>query len=227
MLIQSILEFLFFSFLGWAIDSGYRSYQERKWINAGYFQGPVCPIYGFGALTLIFIFKYFSDLPHLILIFLGTTALILVEFMGGLFSETVLKVKLWDYSSSRFNWRGHIDLLHSFYWLISVIFFSFLIYPSVIYWEKLIQVPEFLEIPAFLIFVFSALWLTIRKEPARYLEIKEKFANLSLDDYQKIFSNIRKMQQTKSEKMRLKLEQLIQTQLRNSGAYLKKLQEKK
>lgn len=38
--------FLIYSFLGWAMESIYRSILEKKMINTGFLRGPVCPIYG-------------------------------------------------------------------------------------------------------------------------------------------------------------------------------------
>ena len=126
MITLSILEFLLFSVTGWIIDSVYRSLTEKRWINAGYFRGPVCPIYGFGALTILFVFKSLSFLPSLTLILVGTLSLILVEYAGGIFTEKVLRVRLWDYSTSHFHLGGHIDLLHSAYWaLLTIMFFVF------------------------------------------------------------------------------------------------------
>ena len=57
-----ILEFLLFSFIGGILDLLYNFATERKWSNTGYFKAPFCPIYGVGALILIFVFKMFAFL---------------------------------------------------------------------------------------------------------------------------------------------------------------------
>ena len=108
-----VIEFLLFSFVGWIIDSGYRSFIDKKWINAGYFKGTMCPIYGFGGIILMFIFNYFSFLNPLILWMMAGLGLVIVEYAGGIFSENALKIKLWDYSNAKWHLGGHIDLLHS------------------------------------------------------------------------------------------------------------------
>ena len=84
MLAVYVIEFLLFSFIGWVIDSVYRSVTERKWVNAGYFRGPICPIYGFGGLALVFFVKYFEDLPVFGMLLLCWVALIVVEYVGGI-----------------------------------------------------------------------------------------------------------------------------------------------
>jgi len=54
---ESIFNFTFlfavYSFMGWIIESVYRSITQRKFINAGFLYGPFIPIYGFGALFVI------------------------------------------------------------------------------------------------------------------------------------------------------------------------------
>ena len=41
-----------YSFLGWAMESIYISFLQRKVINRGFLHGPFCPIYGFGGVVL-------------------------------------------------------------------------------------------------------------------------------------------------------------------------------
>ena len=218
-----LLEFLVFSFLGWIIDSGYRSITEQRWINAGFFKGPICPIYGFGALVILFIFKYLSFIPPLLLILCASLGLVLVEYIGGIFTERVLKIKLWDYSSSQYHIGGHIDLLHSLYWVLLAILFSAFVYPYILIIEKIIIVPDYLELPSFFIFILVSLWITIRKIPMQFLEFKGKFMNITVEKYQKLFSTIHQFYKTTSSQKRNLLRKKIEQQLRNTGAYLKKI----
>ena len=53
--------FIIYSFLGWILESLYRSFCERKLINTGFLRGPFCPIYGFGAAIMILILKQFDN----------------------------------------------------------------------------------------------------------------------------------------------------------------------
>jgi len=227
MLTIYIIDFLLFSFLGWIIDSGYRSFIDRKWINAGYFRGPICPIYGFGGLTLVFIFTYFEYLNPLWVWLIAAVAMTVVEYIGGIFSEKILKIKLWDYSDAKWNIGGHIDLLHSLYWLLLVILFGSFIFPIVLLFEEfilgLIYIPEVWDIPLFLLFIVIAIAMTIRKDPSRYLDIHKKVANLSVGQYQKVFTNINKLRKSRSIFVRERLKCAIDQQLKNTGAYLKKI----
>src|SRR3989344_7294144 len=131
-----MIEFLLFSFVGWLLDSFYRSLDEKRWVNAGYFRGPVCPIYGFGGVILVYLFKTLSSLPLLLQIAIASLAMILVEYAGGIFSERILKVKLWDYSASKFHLGGHINLLHSLFWILLTTMFYFFFFSFVLALEK-------------------------------------------------------------------------------------------
>ena len=223
MITISILEFLFFSFLGWLLDSGYRSLTEKKWINAGYFKGPLCPIYGFGGLVLMFIFKQLNFLLPWLLILVAAIGVILVEYLGGLFTEKVLKVKLWDYSQSQYHLGGHIDLRHSLYWLVLSVAFYFFVYPPIRVLERILFIPEYLELPMFLLFMISSLWLTIRKNPGQFLVLKGKMINLTVEKYRDLFSNITKLYKTTSLPTQKELRRIIQKQLKDTGAYLKRI----
>lgn len=218
-----LIEFLLFSFLGWLLDSSYRSITEKKLVNAGYFKGPLCPIYGFGGLALLFIFKYFALLPLFPLFILAGISLVVVEYLGGLFAEYFLHLKLWDYSSSRYHLGGHIDLLHSSYWFFLSFFFYYFIFPFTRGMERVIFVPEFIELPLLVIFVVAGIGLTIRRNPLQFLEIKGRVINMTVEKYGDLFANIERMYKTSSTATRHKLQKMINQQLQNTGAYLKKI----
>lgn len=214
--------FLAFSFIGWFLDSTYRSLSERKWINAGYFRGPFCPIYGFGGATLFYILNYTGDFSILFRILIATFAMILVEFLGGVFSEKVLKIKLWDYSSARFHINGKIDLIHSFYWLFLVVTFYFFIYPILLKIEEFLRLPLAIEIIITTLFFLIGLWLTFRKAPKKFLVIKGKFANITLEKYSELHSKIQKMRRGAQSSKNV-LKENIKNSLKGINATLRDL----
>jgi len=218
-----ILEFLIFSFIGWILDSAYRCIDEKRLVNAGYFKGPLCPIYGFAGLILLYLFKNLSWLPLILQIIFASIAMVIVEYAGGIFSEKILKIKLWDYSSSRFQIGGHIDLLRSFFWILLTITFYFVFYPLALLLELVLDMPELIELPLLLLFVFGGVWLTFRKAPIQYLDIHGKVTDMTVQRYKELYSMIRKMYKSSSFSSRKKLQRLIQQQLKNTNATLKKM----
>jgi len=124
-----LLYFIFFGFLGWLIDTAYRSIKDKKYAPGTYFPY-FAPIYGFGGISMIAIYSNLN-LTLWNEIFLCTLAFIGIELVGGLFCTLFFKKRLWDYSASAWNFDGHIDVEHSIAWFIAAIIcyftYSFLI----------------------------------------------------------------------------------------------------
>jgi len=122
-----VVLFLVSSFLGWLLESAYRSIKEHRFIDSGLLRGPFVPIYGAGAVVIESIDILVPD--HLI--WVETTACILfctmLEFLVHLFYEKLFELKLWDYSSFFLNLQGRVCLLYSFYWgLLGYVYLHFL-----------------------------------------------------------------------------------------------------
>ena len=50
---QICLFFLIYSFLGWVLEVVFHAVVLGKIINRGFLNGPVCPVYAFGALGIL------------------------------------------------------------------------------------------------------------------------------------------------------------------------------
>ena len=48
--------FVLYAFLGWVCEDLYCGIPAKKFINRGFFYGPYCPIYGVGALLVLYLF---------------------------------------------------------------------------------------------------------------------------------------------------------------------------
>ena len=112
---QWLLFFFLYCFLGWVWESCYVSARQRRWVNRGFLHGPLLPIYGFGAVIILW-----ATLPvrqSLQLIFLlGMLAATALEYVTGAAMEALFKVRYWDYSGKPFNLNGHICLTCSLAW---------------------------------------------------------------------------------------------------------------
>ena len=109
MITTYILLFFIYSFLGWIIEVVGKLIQKGKFINRCFLIGPYCPIYGFAALTMIFLWKGYLNDPFTLFILITLTAAIL-EYITSFILEKIFKTRWWDYSNYKFNINGRICL---------------------------------------------------------------------------------------------------------------------
>ncbi len=112
---QWILFFFIYSFVGWVWESCYVSVKKRRWVNRGFMNGPMLPIYGSGALVILVSTIGVRDNPALIFL-LGMLAATVLEYITGWAMEQLFHVRYWDYSNQKFNWNGYICLSSSLCW---------------------------------------------------------------------------------------------------------------
>lgn len=136
---QWILFFFFYCFLGWIWESCYVSVKQREWINRGFLHGPFLPIYGFGAIVVLWLTLPVRDNPVLVFL-LGLLGADILEYCTGTAMEAMFHVRYWDYSDKPFNLNGHICLYGALLWGIFSVALIEIIHPPV---ERLI-----LSIPA-------------------------------------------------------------------------------
>lgn len=110
-----VLWFLTYSILGWIVESIYMSICNRKITNRGFTKGPMCPIYGFGALTVFFLLKPYSDNP-VRLFFMGMFLATSLEFITARVMQKIFGEIWWDYREKPFNYQGIICLESSVAW---------------------------------------------------------------------------------------------------------------
>lgn len=110
-----VLFFFIYSFIGWCIESTYVSYLQKKWVNRGFMKGPFLPIYGFGAVSMLFTALPFKE--NIFLTYLaGMLTATLLEYVTGEIMLFAFKTRYWDYSDKKFNIRGHVCLSTSLAW---------------------------------------------------------------------------------------------------------------
>lgn len=118
--------FLVYSILGWAVESAYMSFCNKKWTNRGFIHGPICPIYGVGALTVFFVLRPFSG-NYVILYCCGTFLATTLEYVTGTVMQKVFGSIWWDYHDKPFNYKGILCLESSVAWgFYTVCLFLFL-----------------------------------------------------------------------------------------------------
>lgn len=137
-----VLYYFFYSALGWLVESMYCSVGEHKWVNRGFLTGPLCPIYGAGAVVMAVFLQPLKELPFPIGVFginfsmtpllvfvVGMILADIVEFITSLAMEKLFHARWWDYSEKPFNIQGRICLQHTLYWGTASIVFTYVIHP--------------------------------------------------------------------------------------------------
>lgn len=125
---QLFFYFIFYSFLGFILETIYRSIVSRRLVYPGFLYGPYCPIYGFGLITLLLLLVPIKGITW---VFIPAAFIIisLLEYVTGYLLEKLLDLRLWDYSSNFLNINGRISLKFSIYWTILAYVFIHFIHP--------------------------------------------------------------------------------------------------
>ena len=126
--------FLIFSFLGWCTEVAFQAASKGKIINRGFLNGPVCPIYGFGVLSVLFMLQLsegsnFSEQNALEVFLFGMTLSTVVELLGGWLLDKAFHARWWDYSNKPFNFHGYICLEFSIIWGLAILIVVRAVYP--------------------------------------------------------------------------------------------------
>ncbi|AZK44611.1 hypothetical protein EEI45_07615 [Erysipelothrix piscisicarius] len=106
------LYWVIYGVIGWIMETLYCSIPEGKFVERGFLNGPIVPIYGFGALFVLSILKPFLESPILVFVlgFLLTSAL---EYVTSYIMEKAFGMRWWDYSHYKYNIKGRVCLLNS------------------------------------------------------------------------------------------------------------------
>ena len=140
------LAFLFFigSVAGWVMELLFRRFYssgnpEHKWINPGFCTGPYLPLYGCGLCLLYLIaqlekFRFVSNpfWNKITLFSAMAVCMTAIEYLAGIISLKILKVRLWDYSNEKFNIQGIICPKFSLIWALLGALYYFLIHPHIL-----------------------------------------------------------------------------------------------
>lgn len=98
------------------MEVSFQAVKTGRFINRGFLNGPLCPIYGFGALGVIYFLTDIGKTNKLILFFGSVFIATALELVGGFLLEKIFHKKWWDYSEMRFNLGGYICLEFSILW---------------------------------------------------------------------------------------------------------------
>lgn len=135
--------FVIYAFIGWCTEVIYAAVEHGKFVNRGFLNGPVCPIYGFGGTIVIACLYGMRD--NMWLVFVGAFFLSsILEYITGFLLEKIFHEHWWDYSDKPFNIKGYVCLEFSILWGIACMLVVDIVHPPI---DKLVRwIPERVEI---------------------------------------------------------------------------------
>lgn len=107
--------FFIYSFAGWCIEVCCAAIQKRKFVNRGFVNGPLCPIYGSGAVLFAIFLPELKEAPFFLFL-AGAILASILEFTTGALLEKLFHRKWWDYSDIKWNYEGYVCLPVSLIW---------------------------------------------------------------------------------------------------------------
>ena len=112
---ETVLLFFIYACLGWGCEVAFAAVKEGRFINRGFLNGPICPIYGFGVLGVVMTLDPVKE--NVPLLFLGSLVLTTgIEFATGFILEKLFHARWWDYSDMPLNLMGYVTLPFSLVW---------------------------------------------------------------------------------------------------------------
>ena len=122
--------FLIYSCLGWCVEVVYAAATTGQLVNRGFLNGPVCPIYGFGMILVLFFLTPLED--NLLLLYLGGVILpSALELVGGWALYKLYRTRWWDYTDKPFNIGGYVCLEFSLMWGVGAMVMVKAIHPTI------------------------------------------------------------------------------------------------
>ena len=122
--------FLIYSCTGWCLEVIFAAATTGQLVNRGFLNGPVCPIYGFGMIIVLFTLTPLQD--SVLLLYIGGVILpSALELVGGWALYKLYHTRWWDYSDYPFNIGGYICLEFSLLWGVGTLIVMKLVHPII------------------------------------------------------------------------------------------------
>lgn len=149
--------FYLYSFLGFLLELFVKIFIFHG-MNSGILYGPWLPVYGFGAISVIFIMRFVFNrfkiprwLKIICVFFMATFFLSFIEYLGGILIEAVFHKTFWDYRDMKFSIGKYISLEMALVWGVCSLIIIYVIKPL---FDPLIK-----KIPVFVSILVSILFL--------------------------------------------------------------------
>ena len=127
---ELVLLFFIYAFLGWCAEVAFAAFKNGRFVNRGFLNGPICPIYGFGLIGVVLLLAPLKG--NLWLLFIGACVITtLIELVTGFLLEKLFHAKWWDYSGMPLNIGGYVCLLFSLIWGVACMAIVLWVHPPI------------------------------------------------------------------------------------------------
>lgn len=184
-----LLLFTVYSFLGWVLETVFASVKKGRFINRGFLNGFFCPIYGFGAISILYCSRWISSnftdplISLLLSVFFATVLVTILEFITGFALEKLFNSKWWDYSDNYLNLMGYVCLKYSLLWGILAYLLIKVVHPIIS--QALLSLPlsmkDYIAIFILLYFLIDTTVSVIAVLDLR--KVKVNYSKTSLNKY--------------------------------------------
>lgn len=198
---------ILYSFFGWILESVSKTIAQRKFINSGFLNGPICPIYGCGAIIMLLCLNSLKG--NIFLLFIVSFLVLSIwEYIVGVLLEKIFKTKYWDYSHLKFNIKGRVCLKNSIFWGILGVLFIEYIHPFIE--SKIVLIPLDILIYSNII-LYIALIVDTTVSSIKTVKLDKAIAKLEEieNSIKERIEELKKQSKNRSSKGLQELEQII------------------
>lgn len=122
--------FFLYAFFGWCCEVCFAAAKDGIFVNRGFLNGPVCPIYGVGVSVVVLCLTPVRE--NILFLFIGSVLLTsALEWATGFVLERVFHQKWWDYSDMPGNLNGYVCPLFSLLWGLACLLVMRVFHPMV------------------------------------------------------------------------------------------------
>ena len=102
--VKTLYWFFLYGFIGWGVEVVYAAVKTHALVNRGFLCGPICPIYGFGMVGLIYSVSLIpmpdsGSMSAVAIFFIGMILTTAIELVGGWALFKIYHIRWWDYSN--------------------------------------------------------------------------------------------------------------------------------
>lgn len=132
--VKTVYWFFLYGCIGWCVEVVYAAVKEHKLVNRGFLCGPICPIYGFGMVGLVYSVQLIplpdsGSMSAVSIFFIGMVLTTAIELVGGWVLYRLYHIRWWDYSKMKYNLGGYICPQFSLLWGLGSVLMIKVVHP--------------------------------------------------------------------------------------------------